>query len=146
MNNNNSNTITSNGGDLREQIWDYHSSEKWVYFAEEDKRLISHFLSERLSGKRNLELGGGWYLSHPGSTVLDLSSVALEHNPAKHKVQFDLDTIKQGKKLPFPDHSFDSATMISVWQYLRCPALVLEELRRVLIPGGKLYVINLRNA
>ena len=100
------------------EIRDGHSSYQWVYFAEEIKQRISYFLSDKLFGK-NLDIGGGRYLTHPRSTVVDISPKALEYNPAKEKVEFDIDMINQGVQLPFPDKSFDHATMISVYQYIK---------------------------
>jgi hypothetical protein len=124
-----------------ESIWDHHGSYQWTYFGEPVKQRISFFLSQRLIGK-NLEVGGGWYLSYPHSTVVDLSSVCLDYNPAKEKLQFDLDTIGKGNKLPYENNSFNSATLISVFQYLAHPKEVLRELERVIIPGGEVYIIN----
>lgn len=128
-----------------EAIWDQHGSYQWTYFTDEVKHRIKFFLSQRLYG-RNLDLGGGWHLLYPNSTVVDLSSVCLSHNPAKEKLQFDLDEIGKGRKLPYNDNSFDSATMVSVWQYLRYHKLIVKELSRVLKPGAELYVINGQDA
>jgi SAM-dependent methyltransferase len=124
-----------------ESTWDFHGSYQWTYFADEIKQRIKFFLQQRLHGK-NIEIGGGWYLSYPNSTVVDLSSVCLSHNPAKEKLQFDLDTIGEGARLPFDDDSFDSATLISTWQYLRHPKAVFGELERILDPGAEIYLIN----
>jgi SAM-dependent methyltransferase len=124
-----------------ESTWDHHGSYQWTYFNAEIKKKIQFFLLQRLNG-RNIEVGGGWYLSYPDSVVVDLSSVCLEHNPAKEKLQFDLDTIGKGEKLPYEDNSFNSATLISVWQYLRHPKAVLGELERILKPGGEIYLIH----
>jgi hypothetical protein len=121
--------------------WDHHGSYQWTYFHESVKQKIGFFLSRRLRGK-NLDLGGGWYLTHPGSTVVDLSPVCLEYNPAKEKVLFDLETLADGAHLPFNPHSFDSATMVSVWQYIKNSDALVAELRRVLKPGAELYLIN----
>jgi SAM-dependent methyltransferase len=127
--------------DPRESAWDTHGSHRWTYFNEGIKQRIEFFLSERLHG-RNLDVGGGWYLSYPNSAVVDMSSVCLDYNPAAEKVKFDLDKISRGKKLPFPDHSFDSATFISSWQYLKHPASIVREMERVIVPGGEIYIIN----
>lgn len=127
-----------------EATWDHHGSYQWGYFADEVKSLIKFFLSRKLTGK-NIEFGGGWYLSYPNSVVVDLSSVCLQHNPAKEKLQFDLDELGKGKRLPYGDHSFDSATFISVWQYLRHPNAVVNELERIVRPGGEVYLINGQN-
>jgi len=125
----------------RQGIWDHHGSYQWTYFNESIKQLISFYLSPRLSGP-NLEVGGGWYLSYPNSSVIDFSPVCLEYNPAKEKRVFDLDDIAEGKQLPFPDKSFNSATLISVWQYLQSPKAVMKELERVLTPGAEVYIIG----
>jgi len=124
-----------------ENDWDHHGSYQWTYFVEEQKRLISFFLS-KTAGPRNLEIGGGWYQSYPNSTAIDISKVCLKYNEARKKVHYDLDYIAIGFRLPFKDHSFHSATMISVWQYLEDPIALLKELERVLVPGGEVYVIN----
>jgi SAM-dependent methyltransferase len=121
--------------------WDWHGSYQWTYFVEGVKQRINYFLSERLKGK-NIDVGGGWYLSYPNSTVVDLSPVCLEKNPAKEKLQFDLEDLTQGKKLPYKDHSFDSATLVSVWEYLNDPRSVMKEMERVVKPGGEVYIIN----
>ena len=47
--------------------------------------------------------------------------------------------------LPFPDDSFDSVLSCGVLEHVRDPDGSLEELRRVLRPGGTFYVYNLPN-
>lgn len=133
-------SLTSQRGP--KEIWDRYSEWQWVYFAEEIKQRISYFLSDKLFGK-NLDIGWGRYLSYPHSTVIDVSPKALAYNPAKEKVEFDLDDIHKGKQFPFPDHSFDHATMISVYQYLKGWKQLRDELMRILKPGSELYIINL---
>lgn len=124
-----------------EKEWDGNGEQLWSYFNEDYKRVISFFLSKN-AGPRNLEIGGGWYQSYPGSTVIDVSTVCLKYNMAHKKAQYDLEYVTAGLKLPFKDHSFDSATMVSVWQYLEDPIALLKELERVIMPGGDVYVIN----
>ena len=124
-----------------ESTWDHHGSSQWTYFSDEVKQRINFFLSKRLHG-RNIDIGGGWYLSYPNSTVVDLSSVCLTNNPAKEKLQFDLDQLGDGRRLPYNAHSFDSATLISAWQYLKYPLAVTKELKRVLKLGAEIYIIN----
>jgi len=124
-----------------ESTWDHHGSYQWTYFSDEVKQRINFFLSRRLHG-RNIDIGGGWYLSYPNSTVVDLSSVCLANNPAKEKLQFDLNQLGEGKHLPYKSHSFDSATLISAWQYLKHPLAVTKELRRILKLGAEISIIN----
>src|SRR5687768_16103224 len=112
--------------DERVKTWDHHGSYRWSYFGEENKSRISHFLGKRLSG-RNLDIGGGWYLYYSNSVVVDLSPVCLASNPAQEKLQFDIEQLAQGKKLPYPDHSFDSATLVSVWQYVKNADALIKE-------------------
>lgn len=130
-----------NTNNPHEKTWDHHGSYQWTYFGEAVQQRISYFLSERLHG-RNIDLGGGWYLHYPNSTVVDLSSVCLNYNPAREKLQFDLDELGENQTLPYADHSFDSATLVSVWQYLRKPEAVVSELQRLVRPGGEVYIIN----
>ncbi|MBD3361798.1 methyltransferase domain-containing protein [Candidatus Woesearchaeota archaeon] len=124
-----------------EAEWNHHGSYQWTYFSEEVKQRVKFFLHQRLKGK-NLDIGGGWHLVYPNSTVVDLSHVCLKNNPAQEKVIFNLEEISKGAKLPFKDNAFNSATLVSVWQYLENPISVIKELERVLIPGAEVYIIN----
>ncbi len=123
------------------RIWDHHCSYQWTYFPEEAKQVIQFFLSDRINGK-NLDVGAGWYLYHPNSTAIDISLKGLEYNPANEKVLFDLDDVGRGKRLPLLDHSYTSATLVSVWQYLRNRKALLGELERVLVPGSEVFIVN----
>lgn len=126
---------------LHESTWDHYGNYQWTYFSDEVKQRINFFLSRMLHGK-NIDVGGGWYLSYPNSTVVDLSSVCLAHNPAKEKFQFDLDELGNSRHLPYNDSSFNSATLISSWQYLKYPIAVTKELERILKLGAEIYIIN----
>jgi ubiquinone/menaquinone biosynthesis C-methylase UbiE len=46
--------------------------------------------------------------------------------------------------LPFPDHSFDRVVCNLVIGYVRDPLSTLREYLRVLVPGGKLVLSNLK--
>jgi SAM-dependent methyltransferase len=48
-------------------------------------------------------------------------------------------------RLPFDDDSFDSVLSCGVLEHVQFPDASLDELRRVLRPGGKLYVYKLPN-
>jgi SAM-dependent methyltransferase len=45
-----------------------------------------------------------------------------------------------GKKLPFPDSTFDAAVSVSVLEHVTGPVNYLSEILRVLKPGGVLYL------
>lgn len=133
--------------DSRRQERDHHSSYKRTYFNHEIfKERISFFLESKLSGY-NLDIGWGWYQHYPNSCVVDLSVVALKWNINRDRLQFDMDLLAgednqpSSYSLPFADNSFDSATMISVFQYLKNPRTLIRELQRVLKPWAKVYII-----
>lgn len=71
-----------------------------------------------------------------------MSPVSLDKNPSSEKILFDLDAIGPDNKLPLRNRSLETVTMTSVWQYLRKPETLLEDLKRVLVPGGKIYIVN----
>jgi ubiquinone/menaquinone biosynthesis C-methylase UbiE len=123
--------------------WDHHAGYQWTFFPESEKRKVAHWLQEEwVKWISNADIGGGWYVNVPGSVVLDISPVSLEKNPSREKILFDLDTIGPNNRLPLRSGSLETATMISVWQYLREPEALLRDLQRVLVPGGKIYIIN----
>lgn len=123
--------------------WDFHAGYQWTFFPESDKEKVAHWLHvEWVQWVSNADIGGGWYVNVPGSVVIDMSPVSLEKNPSREKILFDLDTIWPKNKLPLRNRSLETVTMTSVWQYLRKPEALLEDLKRVLVPGGKVYIVN----
>ena len=136
-----SNSSKPKTSNVHESTWDRHGSSKWTYFSDGIKQRINFFLVQKLFG-RNIDVGGGWYLHYPNSAVVDLSSVCLANNPATEKLQFDLDELSDDNCLPYTENSFDSATLISTWQYLRNQHAVASELERILKPGAEIYIIN----
>ena len=91
------------------------------------------------SGKLALELRR---LAGPGGEVvgLDFSSamlgVAGRHAPGPRYVRGD------ALRLPFPDAAFDAATIAFGLRNLADPQLGLEEMLRVLRPGGRAVVLE----
>ncbi len=129
---------------IREE-WDDRGSDRWTYFSEGVKQIISYYLSFKLKGL-NLDIGSGWYMHYPDSVAVDVSPVNLKNNMLDKKICMDLEDIAFEKGLPFKDNTFDSVTMVSVWQYLRNVQPVLDELERVSKPGAELYIINGQNS
>lgn len=95
------------------------------------------------------------YASRTGGSLLDLgagtkpyarlyepyfatcTSVDVEHSP--HDIG-DVDTIASADDLPFEAESFDCVLCTEVLEHCRLPARVMEEMARVLRPGGKLFL------
>ena len=71
---------------------------------------------------------------------IDTDSAITEHPLLKSPVA------AVGQHLPFRDNSFDIVTANMVFEHLETPQVVLEEVRRVLAPSGKLifHTPNLR--
>lgn len=96
------------------------------------------FLRWQLSG-RVLDVGcgtGDFLASCPGSTGADINPLAVEWC---RKRGLEALVMKEGH-LPFPDSSFTSVILDNVLEHLHNPMPLLEEICRVLEPGGTLVV------
>lgn len=135
----------------RQTFWNTHARKSQTgsqsrrpidYFEVGEMAEIRGYLQDKV-GERNLDIGGGSNSRMYAKSIatIDISEDSLALSPVEKKICFDLDTIALGMKLPFMDCEFDSATMISVWQYLHYPIEALKEIQRV-ARGGELFVIN----
>ena len=104
------------------------------------RELLQRELTFLQPGK-NLDVGCGSY-SYLSSVGLDLSEkMLLLNDSCIQKVQSNLE-----KPLPFPSHSFDSATAIFVMNYVRNYQQLLREIKRVLnINGTFVMVLSSKN-
>jgi SAM-dependent methyltransferase len=89
-----------------------------------------------LAGKHILEVGSGrGYLQDivPDYTGLDISKsvVSRYHKPF---------VVASATAMPFPDNSFDAIWTIWVLEHIPEPEAALREMRRVLKPGGILFL------
>ncbi len=75
-------------------------------------------------GDRGLDVGCGFYKIHPGS-------VGLDRNPCT-----GADIIADGRRLPFPDESFDYVASIHSFLEMWEPEGTIREWVRVIKPGG----------
>ncbi len=110
----------------------FHSEES--HFAVEVLRqfVLTHALIE----KRCLEVGSGRGAFQDlvkDYTGIDLSEVVAENY---HKPFFS----GSAEALPFPDHVFDAIWSITVLEHIPNPERALNEMRRVLKPGGMLLL------
>lgn len=106
-------------------------------------------LWERVHGPRVLELGVGtgknfaYYPPEARVTGIDLSPRMLERarERAADAVAVDLQ-VADAQALPFPDASFDTVVATFVFCSVPDPLQGLREAYRVLVPGGKLVLLE----
>lgn len=108
------------------------------------------------SGERILEIGPGVgvhalpvassLLPNGVLDVLDVQQQMLD-DLARRAASSGLTNIvpRQGdaRRLPYPDRTFDAAYLIGVLGEIADPVVALQELRRVLKPGGRLVISEL---
>lgn len=107
-------------------------------------------LWSRVRGPRVLEVGVGtgknisYYPKDIEVTAIDLSPRMLERAKRRaHQEGAVVDLIEaDAQALPFPDASFDDAVATFVFCSVPDPVLGLSELRRVLVPGGQLLLLE----
>ena len=107
-------------------------------------------LWQRVHGSRVLEVGVGtgknmpYYPAGTAITAIDLSPRMLEQAQSRaDRERIDVDLHEaDAQALPFPDASFDTAVATFVFCSVPDPVLGLHELRRVLIPGGQLLLLD----
>jgi SAM-dependent methyltransferase len=134
------------GTDLREVARLIKQALVWV-----GPRMLSDFTAH--PGMRVLDLGTGvgamaaaLARRHPGLELwgLDLRGAQLRQAKALHPVA----NYVQGNatRLPFPDASFDRVHGSWVLEHIPQVAVVLSEVRRVLVPGGQCLFLEVDNA
>jgi ubiquinone/menaquinone biosynthesis C-methylase UbiE len=124
----------------------------WLLNASEKAGLADrrHELLASASG-RTIEIGAGTglNLAHYPPAVTELVMVEPDRHMAKRlrsRVENSLRiaqvTQSPGERLPFPDGSFDTAVMTLVLCTAPDPQAVLNEVARVLAPGGRLLFLE----
>ena len=80
------------------------------------------------------EIGKNWGMNFIN---IDISSAAIERNPA-----FDLTIADITKKIPVLDGSVHNVIMNQIFEHIDSNLVdyVLSEIKRVLVPGGKLFI------
>ncbi len=106
-------------------------------------RLIEPKKGERIA---DIACGSGFFshaFAEKGAAVhgVDISPelIAFAKKQAGSKAEF---TASNAEHMPFlPDASFDAATIVLAIQNMEKPGDVLKECRRILKPGGRLYLV-----
>ncbi len=107
-------------------------------------------LWERARGPRLLEIGVGtgknlpFYPRSLQATAVDLSPRMLERARQRaRRLGLPVDLREaDAQALPFPDASFDTVLSTFVFCSVPDPVLGLREVRRVLVPGGQLLLLE----
>ncbi|HEV3325044.1 MAG TPA: class I SAM-dependent methyltransferase [Puia sp.] len=89
-----------------------------------------------LSG-RLMDFGCG---AKPYRSLFDVREyIGIDYeNPGHPHVNEQIDVFYDGKHIPFADETFDSVFSSEVLEHVFDPDIVLKELNRVLVPGGKM--------
>ena len=98
--------------------------------------------SSHVTGTRVLDLGSGTgaafqQLQNFDVTAVDPDEKMLQLNEFSNKV------IGGAENLPFPDNSFDSIYCAFVWRNINEPKKGMDEIYRVLRPGGKFILLDM---
>lgn len=93
----------------------------------------------RLAGARVLDAGAGPSEFAAAFRRAGARYVPLDADPAVASVQ-DGGIVADAGRLPFGDGTFDVVFSSNLWEHVRTPELVADELLRVVAPGGVLYL------
>jgi SAM-dependent methyltransferase len=110
--------------------WEKKPSLRKAY--EQFYSLIANAVDYQLPGVK-LEVGSG--MGKIKKFIPDCITSDLFPNPW-------LDQVESIYGLNFPDSSVSNLILFDVWHHLEHPANALEEARRVLVPGGKLIIME----
>jgi SAM-dependent methyltransferase len=104
------------------------------------KRLLNYisFYAPMLTG-RLLDFGCGSKPYRDLFTVTEYVGVDLE-NPGHPHLNEEIDVFYDGKKIPFPDNHFDAVFSSEVVEHIFNLEEILQEVKRVMKPGGKILV------
>jgi len=91
------------------------------------------------NGGRVLDVGGGRPFSKSMRKYRDLFAHS-DYKTVDPDISTNPDIVGDIHNLPFDDNSIDSIICRSVLQHVSSPAIAVQEMHRVLKPGGKLFL------
>jgi ubiquinone/menaquinone biosynthesis C-methylase UbiE len=74
---------------------------------------------------------------------LRLADQAAQATGLEQRVKFEIDDVE---KMQYEDHSFDVILSINMVHIVENPVLMLNEIERVLVPAGFLFITDLRRS
>jgi len=96
------------------------------------------------SGGRVLDYGSGDgnYLSYFHSKGVNIVGAEISDKliAASEEAGLSMTRVDDFDRIPFPDGQFDVVYLMQVFEHLRSPRRFMQELSRVLKPGGRLYL------
>ena len=98
--------------------------------------------SSHISGKQVLDLGSGTGAAYEQLQNLEVTAIDPDENMLRLN-KFQNKIIGGAEDLPFPDNSFDSVYCAFVWRNVKEPLKGLEEVHRILRPGGKFILLDM---
>jgi len=119
----------------------------WANVEGENAPIVLYRMLEALEPKTVLEVGGGqgelaaWMQQELGArvTFLDQSERMVELTLARGVPDAQ---VGDAQELPFAAESFDAVVAAWMLYHVQSPDLALEEMSRVLIPGGRLVAVT----
>ena len=98
--------------------------------------------SSHVTGTRVLDLGSGTGAAFQQLQNFDVTAVDPDENMLQLN-EFSNKVIGGAENLPFPDNSFDSIYCAFVWRNVNDPKKGMDEVYRVLRPGGKFILLDM---
>ncbi len=112
--------------------------------------ILALFMDENRGIVADLGCGDGDYSVALTKMGFKVTACDLDVKRFRHRGEIDFKICDVTKKLPFDDASLDYVVLAEVIEHLRNPYQVMQEISRVLRPGGKLIlstpnILNLKS-